>query len=107
MRAVRLVETPVLDGDVLGDPAWAAAAPVSEFWQTRPFAGEPASERTEVRVGFTDSVLYIGVVCFDREPDKIIVSDARRDASLDDTDSFRLIVDAFRDQQNGFVFGTN
>jgi len=107
LRAVRLEQPPTLDGDVLSDPAWRDVPAASEFWQTRPFAGEPASERTEVRVAFTASMLWIGVVCFDREPDKIIVADARRDASLAETDSFQLIVDAFRDQQNGFVFGTN
>jgi hypothetical protein len=36
-----------------------------------------------------------------------MVSDSRRDASLDDTDSFRFVLDTYRDGQNGFVFGTN
>jgi uncharacterized protein DUF5916 len=107
LQAVRLEAAPALDGDVLTDPIWSAVPAATEFWQTRPYAGEPSSERTEVRVAFTATTLYVGVVCFDREPDKIIVSDARRDASLDDTDSFQMVVDSFRDQQNGFVFGTN
>ncbi|MCP4654389.1 MAG: carbohydrate binding family 9 domain-containing protein, partial [bacterium] len=33
--------------------------------------------------------------------------DSRRDASLRDTDSIQVILDTFRDQRNGFVFGTN
>jgi hypothetical protein len=56
---------------------------------------------------FTPDTLYVGVVCHDRAPDAIIVSDSRRDASLDDTDSFRMIFDTYRDGLNGFVFGTN
>ena len=40
-------------------------------------------------------------------PSSIIVSDSRRDAGLDDTDSFQIIFDTYRDRQNGFVFGTN
>ena len=44
---------------------------------------------------------------YDRDPSGIIVSDARRDAPMDDTDSFQMIVDTYRDRQNGFVFGTN
>ena len=98
---------PTLDGDVLGDPAWAEALPITGFWQTTPNEGEPASERTEVRILYTDRALYIGVVCYDREPDGIIVSDSRRDAPLDETDSFRFIFDTYLDGQNGFVFGTN
>jgi hypothetical protein len=107
LQAVRIEQPPELDGDVLGDPAWRTAPAATEFWQTRPFAGEPATERTEVRIAFTHDTLWVGVVCFDQEPDKIIVADARRDAPLGDTDSFQMIVDAFRDQQNGYVFGTN
>ncbi len=98
---------PALDGDVLGDPAWAGAEPITGFWQTTPNEGDPASERTEVRIIYTDKALYVGVVCFDREPEGIIVSDSRRDAPLDETDSFRLIFDTYLDGQNGFVFGTN
>jgi Domain of unknown function (DUF5916) len=107
VTATRVEEPPTLDGNVLGDPAWQQAVPVSSFWQERPDEGQPASEKTEVRIVYTADTLYIGVVCFDREPDAIIVSDSRRDASLDETDSFQIILDTYRDRLNGFVFGTN
>ena len=88
-------------------PAWAQATPITGFWQEQPNEGQPVSERTEVRVIFTDDTLYIGAVMYDSDPSGIIVSDARRDAPMDDTDSFQMIVDTYRDRQNGFVFGTN
>jgi hypothetical protein len=97
----------VLDGNVLDDPAWTGAPVVSGFWQTTPQEGAPASENTEVRLLFDRDTLFIGVVAFDREPDQIIVADSRRDSSLSDTDSFLVILDTYRDRQNGFVFGTN
>ncbi|MCA1586086.1 MAG: carbohydrate binding family 9 domain-containing protein [Acidobacteria bacterium] len=105
--ASRIAERPLLDGDVIGDPAWQGATPVEGFTQEQPDLGAPASERTEVRLVFTADTLYVGVVCYDRDPSGIIVSDSRRDAPLEDTDSFRLIFDTYRDRQNGFVFGTN
>ena len=98
---------PTLDGDVLGDPAWKNAPPITSFVQEQPVEGQPASEKTEVRVIFTADTLYVGVVLYDSDPGGIIVSDARRDAPMDDTDSFQMIVDTYRDRQNGFVFGTN
>ncbi len=107
MQASRAATPPTLDGDVLGDPAWSQVRPATGFVQTNPFAGREASERTEVRISFDDATLYVGVVCYDRDPKAIIVSDSRRDASLDETDSFQVIFDTFADQQNGFVFGTN
>src|SRR5687767_11817112 len=105
--AARATEAPTLDGDVLGDVAWAAATPITGFTQEQPNEGEPVSERTEVRVLFTNDTLYIGAVMYDSDPSGIITSDSRRDSPLDDTDSFQMIVDTYRDLQNGFVFGTN
>jgi hypothetical protein len=100
-------EAPLLDGNVLDDPAWRNAPVISGFHQEQPNEGQPVSENTEVRIIFTRDTLYIGIVCYDRDPKSIIVSDSRRDADLDDTDSFRVIFDTYRDRQNGFVFGTN
>ena len=105
--ATATVTPPVIDGDILNDPAWTDVPYVTDFTQTAPNQGAPATERTEVRVVFTETTLYIGVVCFDREPGAIILTDSRRDSSLADSDSFQLILDTFLDKQNGFVFGTS
>ena len=106
LHAEELSTAPTMDGVVLGDPVWQALPYASGFTQVRPFDGEPASQRTHVYVGFTATDLYIGVICHDTDPDAIVITDARRDAPLADTDSFQVILDAFHDQQNGFVFGT-
>jgi hypothetical protein len=105
--ATAVAEAPTLDGDVLGDPIWQQGTPITGFRQYQPDEGQPVSERTEVRMIFTRDTLFVGVVCYDAEPENIIVADSRRDSSLDNTDSFRMIFDTFRDVQNGFVFGTN
>jgi hypothetical protein len=106
-QAAALTTAPVIDGNVAGDPAWQGARAMDRFWQIQPRSGEPASQRTEVFVGFTDTALYIGVIAHDDQPLAIISTDSRRDSSLDDTDSFRVVIDGLRDRQNGFVFGTN
>ena len=105
-RAQGVEQPPILDGDVLNDPAWADSVPVGGFRQSAPDEGQPATERTEVRVVFTDDVIYFGVVCYDRDPSAIIMSDSRRDSSMNNADSFQMVFDTFSDQQNGFVFGT-
>jgi hypothetical protein len=106
-QAARVGAPPAVDGRVLDDPVWQSVPPLTEFWQKTPDAGEPASEPTEVRIVYTADTLYFGVVCFDSSPGGLTVSDARRDSSLDDTDSFQIVLDTYRDGQNGFVFGTN
>ena len=107
MQAFELQTSPVIDGVVLGDPAWQGLIPASGFWQVQPNEGAAATQRTEVFIGFLDEALYIGLVAYDDNPDGIIVTDSRRDSGLDETDSFRVIIDGLLDKQNGFIFGTN
>src|SRR5262245_61556249 len=92
---------PTLDGKV-DDEAWEAASPYSTFTQQEPNDGQPATERTEVRFLVSSTTLYIGIIAFDSEPDRIIVSQSRRDADLDDTDSVQILLDTFNDGQNAF-----
>ena len=98
---------PLLDGQILGDPTWMAIEPVIGFTQTTPEEGQPASERTEVRIAYSTDTLLFGVICYDDDPSTLIISDSRRDSPLNETDSFQIILDTYLDQQNGFVFGTN
>jgi hypothetical protein len=55
--AAKVAEPPTIDGDVIGDGVWAAAPPVSGFVQVAPFEGQPSSQRTEVRIVYTDTTL--------------------------------------------------
>jgi len=105
--ASELATKPVLDGIVMGDSAWEGLAPVTGFTQVRPNEGLDATRKTEVFIGYTATALYIGVVAYDDDPSTIVVADSRRDSSLDETDSFRFIIDGLRDRQNGYLFGTS
>ncbi|MDA0874851.1 MAG: DUF5916 domain-containing protein [Bacteroidetes bacterium] len=107
VAAARLDAAPVLDGVVADDPAWTGVAVASGFTQTSPDDGDPASFETEVRVGVHGGTLFVGVILYDDDTSALIVADRRRDASLQNSDSFRFILDTFGDRQNGFVFGTN
>lgn len=107
--ATRLLDEaspPTLDGRV-NDEAWIGVEPYTTFTQQDPNEGAPASERTEVRVVFDKSNVYVGIICFDSEPDRIIVNQSRRDADISETDSVIVVFDTFNDTQNAFVFGTN
>jgi len=107
VQALKLHIAPQIDGRVLDDPAWEGLIPASGFWQVQPNEGQAATQKTEVFIGFLDGSLYIGMVAYDDNPDGIIVTDSRRDSGLDETDSFRVIIDGLLDRQNGYVFGTN
>jgi hypothetical protein len=107
--AARLGEegpTPTLDGRV-DEAVWMNVDPYTNFTQQDPNEGEPATERTEVRLLIDRRTLYIGIICFDRTPGEIVVSESRRDSDLNETDSIQVVLDTFDDNQNAFLFGTN
>ena len=105
--ATKLTETPTLDGMIVGDAAWEGVVPTNGFTQIQPNEGYDATRNTDVYIGYTDTALYVGVVAYDDDPSTIIVADSRRDSSLDETDSFRFVIDGLLDKQNGYLFGTN
>ena len=106
-EAVEIETAPQIDGDVINDPVWQQIATFAGLTQVRPSNGQVASEKTEIRIAYNSNTFFLSVVCFDSEPEKLVVQDMRRDASLDNTDAFIFIVDTYHDNQNGFVFGTN
>ena len=99
-------EAPVIDGKV-NEAVWQTVQPYATFTQQDPIEGAAASEKTEVRMIVGQGNVYVSIIAFDRDPSKIIVSQARRDASLSETDSIVMVFDTFNDNQNAFVFGTN
>ena len=95
-----------VDGS-LDEPAWSQSPKIGELVQRLPTAGAKPTERTEVTLLHTKDHLYIGVMCYDSEPDKILHSQMARDADLRPDDRISIILDTFRDQTNAFYFSTN
>ncbi|PYS27940.1 MAG: hydrolase, partial [Acidobacteria bacterium] len=106
IRAQRIDTPPVLDG-LVSEPVWQEIEPANGFIQQEPNEGSVATEKTEVRFGYDNRNVYIGIICFDSQPENIVVSQNRRDGSLTDTDSIQILLDTFHDRQNAFIFGTS
>lgn len=105
--ATALAQIPILDGIIVGDAAWQGVVPATGFTQKQPDEGREATQKTEVFIGYTNTAIYIGVIAHDDDPSTIVLADSRRDSSLNDTDSFQIIIDGLLDRQNGYLFGTS
>ena len=103
-RAVRVNGGIALDG-VLEEAAWSAAPPIEDFIQTLPLEGDPASERTEVRIVYDDNAVYVGAHLADRST--VTTRLARRDAGLEDSDVLVVLFDSFHDHETAYRFWTN
>ncbi len=95
-----------LDG-VLDDDAWQHAEVAGSFTQIEPGTGQPATEATDVRVAYDANFVYIGAYLHDREPNKLIINDIKKDFFEVDQDDFEVILDTYRDRHNGYMFVTN
>ncbi|MGE0041842.1 MAG: DUF5916 domain-containing protein [Vicinamibacterales bacterium] len=108
MTAERMAddEKIVLDG-ILDEAVWGRATSAGAFIQQDPvFEGTP-TEATDVRIVYNRDHLYIGVVCHDSEPDKLLGNTRKRDEFLSADDRFMWTMDPFLDQQSGYFFEMN
>ncbi|MBI2818798.1 MAG: carbohydrate binding family 9 domain-containing protein [Acidobacteria bacterium] len=100
-------ELPVTVDGNLSDPAWLEGQISLDFWQQEPHEGEPSTEKTELRVLYTATTLYVGVICYDSNPAAILATERRRDNTLENDDTVSLVLDTFHDHRNAFLFRTN
>ena len=106
LEAVRASGPVTLDG-ALDEPVWSSAPVAQNFIQNDPREGQPATFDTDVRVLYDDDALYFGVFAKDDEPSRLIVNDLKKDYNTDSSDGFRIILDTFHDERNGYQFATN
>ena len=108
MQAFRMNggETITLDGR-LDEPVWQRAVAATDFVQQDPVNGGTPTERTEVRIVFDRERLYMGVTCFDSEPDRLLGNTMKRDEGLSADDRFMWVIDTFLDARNGYFFEMN
>ena len=103
--ATTVTTSPVIDGR-LDDAAWNSATVFAGFTQREPQEGTLASERTEVRLLTDGEALYIGAWMYDRDPAGIVAGEKIRDVTLTNSDYFGILLDTYKDRQNGFLFAT-
>lgn len=92
----------VVDGE-LAEDAWRDVEPATGFIQQEPRSGAPSTERTEIRVAYDASQLYIGVVCYTGSS-RILTTSLARDFNTEDTDTVGIVLDTFDDGRNGLLF---
>ena len=94
----------------MDEEAWATARVLTDFIQSEPDGGSPASERTEVRFTYDRNYLYVGAEMFDRDPAGIVPGGLERDSPgilFEEMDAFGLTLDTFLDRRSSFIFFVN
>ena len=77
------------------------------FVQIDPEQGQPSPFRTVVRIGQTETALYVAFEALDREPSRVAAAVTDRDGDLDADDSVALLLDTFLDGRTAYLFQVN
>ncbi|MBK7860763.1 MAG: carbohydrate binding family 9 domain-containing protein [Archangiaceae bacterium] len=104
-HAVRTEQPVTIEGS-LDEPAWQDAPEFTDFTENWPNQGATPSQRTSVRVLYDDRTLYVGIICFDSEPEKIMRTLGRRD-SVPTADMIELAIDSALTRRSAYYFNVN
>lgn len=101
INASRLTELDeiVIDG-LLNEQVWQNAEHKGNLIEKEPYPLIPMSEETEFAILYDDENLYIGVWCWDSEPDNIIQRLSPRGTS--GPDHLMLFLDSYFDKRTGY-----
>src|SRR5260370_40983607 len=103
--AARVRKSPSIDGKS-GERQRLTATVFDKFAQSFSNEGAPPSERTEVRVLYDDDNLYVGIVCYDSQPERILRQLGRRD-QIPASDTVGIAIDSSHDHREAFAFTVN
>mgnify|MGYP005725230637 CR=1 FL=1 len=100
------LETSISIDGRLDETAWNQAEIVSDFLQSEPDEGAPATQRTEVRVLYGANDVYLGALLHEDDISRIQSTLGRRD-QLNRADWFIVSIDSYFDRKTAYVFAVN
>lgn len=107
IQAVRLNSTSGIQLDGIFDEViWQQASVATGFTQRTPDDGNPATEKTEARVIYTDDALYVGIKAYDSAMDSVAATLFRKDGSAY-SDWVYVNIDSYNDNRTSFSFAVN
>ncbi len=109
LKTLKIDKKPKVDGK-LDDDIWKSIPEFSNFKMVIPDTGNEPSERTSVKIAYSEKHLYIAIKCFTNDPEDITVNTLKYDqhsqrSSGDDT--VKILIDPFLDMRNAYVFIVN
>jgi len=93
--------------DGIEDPVWSVAQNATDFQMVLPMDTSKAKIKTDVRMFYDSSGIYLLAVNYIEPGQKFMVESLKRDFNFGKNDNFLLFMDPFNDQTNGFTFGSN
>ena len=107
VRAIHLTSPLRLDGK-LDEAIYREMQPASDFVQTEPKEGVPATEKTEIWILYDNDNVYVGARMWESHPERMVVNEMRRDSpNVFQNEQFAIVFDTFYDRRNAVGFSIN
>jgi len=103
LKAFKLSAAPKIDG-LLTDTVWQNVPIATNFIVNQPAFGNPAAQKTNVKIAYDDEALYVAAFLYDKPTEIRKQLTARDGESRQDVDVFGIVVDTYNDKQNAFQF---
>jgi len=100
-KALGEYAAPTING-ILEDKVWEQVEWGGDYIEWQPDENTPPTHQTQFKILYDSKNLYIGVRCFDPEPDKIVKRLSRRDGF--DGDWIEFNIDSYFDKRTAFSF---
>ena len=100
-QAIGEANPPAIDG-LLDEQVWDIVEWTGDYVEFQPDENTPPSYQTKFKIVYDAKFLYIGVRCYDEEPDKTVKRLSRRDGF--DGDWVEFNIDSYHDQRTAFSF---
>ena len=91
----------------LNEEEWSGADSITSLYMVEPVVNGTPSFQTIVKILVTPKNIYLGIKCFDDQPEDIVAFSKARDSELRNEDYIKLILDTYRDGRNGYIFAIN
>ncbi len=104
--ALRIDESIIIDG-LLNESVWGKAPDAGVFIQLKSDRKEPNKINTSAKILYDDNFVYIGFLCYDAEPDKLMAEKKTIDSDLRDTDSAYILIETFHTADYFHFFAIN
>ncbi|MDX2430467.1 MAG: DUF5916 domain-containing protein, partial [Bacteroides sp.] len=91
----------------IDEDVWLKADSITSLTMVEPVEGGSPTFSTLVKVLVTPKNIYLGFICYDDLPDKVVAFSKARDSDLDDEDYLKVIFDTYQNGRNGYIFAIN
>ncbi len=98
---------PIRVDGILDEEVWGSADSITSLFMVEPVVNGTPSFQTVVKILMTPKNIYLGITCYDDEPEGIVAYSKARDSELENEDYIKVILDTYRDGRNGYIFAIN